>query len=30
MEPRWVYDHEVGWNQDGFITMRLDGTEMGL
>jgi hypothetical protein len=30
MEPRWIYDHEVGWNQDGFMTMRLDGTKMGL
>jgi hypothetical protein len=23
MEPRWVYDHEVVWNQDGSITMGL-------
>jgi hypothetical protein len=30
MEPRWIYDHEVGWNQDRFMAMRLDGTKMGL
>jgi hypothetical protein len=30
MEPRWVYGHEVGWNQDGFMTVRLSGTKMGL
>jgi hypothetical protein len=30
MEPRWDYDHEVVWSTDGSITMRLDGTKMGL
>jgi hypothetical protein len=30
MEPRWVYNHEVGWNRDGFMTMRLSGAEMGI
>jgi hypothetical protein len=26
----YEYVHEVGWNQDGFMTMRLDGTKMDL